>query len=251
MRNVLQPGCQSDENAKDFEFSQCPVVRRDQCGVSPRSRKPLTVARSYWRQRRKQENRGGAQGSVAREWLPRADQTVFDKAPGCQWTKPMSKKILVVDDESSIREALSKVLQAEGYEVATADNGQQAIEKFRSERIDLVLLDLGLPVKDGRDTMIWLGEVDPLLPIIIITGRSNQRELAEKMGADALMDKPLDVPRLLQTVRALTDAPMECRAKQAKEHSSFRYMTCDHELFVESMNDRFTTPYKFPEPKNH
>ena len=68
----------------------------------------------------------------------------------------MSKRILVVDDESSIREALSKVLQAEDYRVVTAENGQEAVERIKSEKIDLLLLDLGLPVKDGWDIVIWL-----------------------------------------------------------------------------------------------
>jgi DNA-binding response OmpR family regulator len=163
----------------------------------------------------------------------------------------MSKKILVVDDESSIREALSKVLLAEDYEVVSAENGQEAIEKFKSEKIDLLLLDLGLPVKDGRDTMIWLAQVNPLLPIIIITGRSKQRELAEKMGADALMEKPLDVPRLLQTIRELTNEPMECRAQHAKLHPSFRYVPCDHELFLKSLRERYATPFTFFGLKNH
>src|ERR1035437_2832108 len=154
----------------------------------------------------------------------------------------MNKKILVVDDESSIRDALSKVLQAEDYEVLAAENGQEAIEKIQSEKVDLLLLDLGLPVKDGWDIVIWLTEVNSQLPVIIITGRWNQRELAEKMGADALMDKPLDVSRLLQTIRALTNEPMERRAKRSKERASFRYVPCDHELFLKSLNDRFTTP---------
>ena len=56
----------------------------------------------------------------------------------------MKKKILVVDDESSIRESLSKVLHAEDYDVVSAENGQEAIEKFKAEKIDSPALDLGL-----------------------------------------------------------------------------------------------------------
>ena len=157
----------------------------------------------------------------------------------------MTKTILVVDDESSIRDALSKVLHAEDYEVVSAENGLEAIEKFGAEKIDLLLLDLGLPVKDGWDTLKWLAEVNPLLPVIIITGRWQQRELAEKAGADALMDKPLNVPCLLQTIRELVDEPVECRAQRAKNRTSgFRHVSCDHELFIKGLNDRFTTPYK-------
>jgi CheY-like chemotaxis protein len=160
----------------------------------------------------------------------------------------MNKRILVVDDESSIRDALRKVLQAEGYEVVSAENGLEAIEKLMSEGIDLLLLDLGLPVKDGRDTMIWLAEVNPLLPVIIITGRNNQRDLAEKLGADVLMDKPLDVPRLLQAIRELTSAPPQSRVRRGS--FGFQHVPCDNELFLKSLHERFTAPYPWPEPKN-
>jgi DNA-binding response OmpR family regulator len=156
----------------------------------------------------------------------------------------MTKRILVVDDERSIRESLCKVLQAESYELVCAENGQEAIEKFGAEKIDLLLLDLGLPVKDGWGTLAWLAEVNPLLPVIIITGRFEQRELAEQAGADALMEKPLNVLRLLQTIRELVNEPMECRAQRAKNRTSgFRYVSCDHELFREMLNARFTAPY--------
>jgi DNA-binding response OmpR family regulator len=160
----------------------------------------------------------------------------------------MCKKILVVDDESAIREALSKVLHAEGYEVVTAENGQVAIEKFKSEKMDLVLLDLGLPVKDGRDTMVWLAQVNPLVPVIIITGRWDQRELAEKMGVDALMDKPLDVPLLLETIREIVNGPMEWRARHSA--SGFQHVPCDHELFLKSLRERYTAPFIFSGLKN-
>ena len=102
-------------------------------------------------------------------------------------------------------------------------------------------------MKDGWDTLKWLAEVNPLLPIIIITGRWQQRELAEKAGADALMDKPLNVPRLLQTIRELINEPMESRAQRAKNRTSgFRHVSCDHEHFLELLRARFTTPYPCP-----
>ena len=59
----------------------------------------------------------------------------------------MKKRILVVDDDPQIRESLRKVLRAEGYEVVLAADGQQGIERFDTERMDLLLLDLNMPVK--------------------------------------------------------------------------------------------------------
>ena len=119
----------------------------------------------------------------------------------------MIKRILLVDDERSIRESLSKILGAENYEVVLAENGHEAIEKHGAQRIDLLILDLNMPVKNGWDTLEWLVKIDPVLPVVIITGRSDQRALAETAGADALMEKPLDVSLLLQTIRELMDEP--------------------------------------------
>src|SRR5437879_12023121 len=125
----------------------------------------------------------------------------------------MTKRILVVDDERSIRESLRKILRVENYEIVLAENGQEAIEKHGAERIDLLLLDLNMPVKNGWATLEWLAEVNPLLPVIIITARPNQRALAEKAGVDALMEKPLDVPLLLQTVRKLLHGSVDGRVQ--------------------------------------
>jgi DNA-binding response OmpR family regulator len=90
-----------------------------------------------------------------------------------------------------------------------------------------------------------------LLPVVIITGRSNQRALAETAGADALMEKPLDVPLLLQTIRELLTEPMESRARRANNRvSRFRYVPCDNELFRDMLLKRLDTPYPFPASKD-
>jgi DNA-binding response OmpR family regulator len=157
----------------------------------------------------------------------------------------MSERILVVDDERSIRESLSKVLRAENYEVLLANNGQDAIEKHGSGPIDLLLLDLNLPGGNGWTTLEWLAKVNPLVPVIIITGRANQRGLAEQSGADALMEKPLDVPLLLQTIRELLDEPLPSRSRRAQQRScSFRLLPCDGELFRQMLSERFTVPFR-------
>ena len=135
-------------------------------------------------------------------------------APKLQRGSAVSKTILVVDDDPGIRESLRKVLQAEGYQVALAADDREAIEKFNQERIDLVLLDLNLPVNSGWDTFGTLTAIDPLLPIIIITGRQNQFELAAATGISALMVKPLNVPLLLETVVDLLDEEPERRLKR-------------------------------------
>ena len=164
----------------------------------------------------------------------------------------MTKRILLVDDERSIRESLGKILGAENYEVVLAENGEEAIEKCRAERIDLLILDLNMPLKNAWATLERLVGINPLLPVVIITGRSNQRALAETAGADVLMEKPLDVPLLLQTVRKLLDEPPESRARRANNRApGFHCAPSDSDQFREILLKRFATPYLFPESKEH
>ena len=127
----------------------------------------------------------------------------------------MSKKVLLVDDEKSIRESLSKVLRTEGYEVVPAEDGEEAIQKLVHEPIDILVLDIGLPVKDGWATLRWLAQVNPQFPVILITGRWKQAELAEAAGVDVLMEKPLNVPQLLQHIRELLQELPEVRVGNA------------------------------------
>jgi DNA-binding response OmpR family regulator len=163
----------------------------------------------------------------------------------------MTKRILLVDDECSIRESLSKILRAENHEVVLAENGQESIAKHGDLRIDLLILDLNMPVINGWVTLEWLAAVNPLLPVIIITGRPNQRALAETAGADVLMEKPLDVPLLLQTVRELMDEPMESRAQRARNRvGGSRYLPSDNQPFSEMLLKCCLTPSLLPESKD-
>ncbi len=126
----------------------------------------------------------------------------------------MSKRILIVDDDAQIRASLRKALQAESYEVFVAADGEEGIEQFSAGPVDLLLLDLNLPVKSGWDTFERLTSLNPLVPIIIITGRRNQAEMAALAGVGALFEKPLDVPGLLRTIQDLLAEPPENHLKR-------------------------------------
>lgn len=126
----------------------------------------------------------------------------------------MKKTILIVDDDDAIRESLRKLLQAEGYDVRLAANGREGLDQFDPANVDLLLLDLNLPQKSGWDLFERFSSMNPLIPIIIITGRDNQYKLAAAAGVGALMEKPLDVPLLLQTITALLAEPAETRLKR-------------------------------------
>ena len=124
----------------------------------------------------------------------------------------MKTKVLLVDDDSSVVAALTGVLRSEGYDVIQAFDGHAALQHFHTVGgAAIVLLDLNMPVKGGWDTFEQLTAINPLLPIIIITARPDQQSLADAAGVAALMEKPLDIPLLLETMQKLLAEPPEAR----------------------------------------
>ena len=85
----------------------------------------------------------------------------------------MKTKLLFVDDDSSVAAALTVALGGEGFDVLHAFNGHQAVAIYRRIRVDIVLLDLNMPVKNGWDTFERLNSINPLLPIIITASPIN------------------------------------------------------------------------------
>ena len=116
------------------------------------------------------------------------------------------------------------MLVEEGYEVIPANDGQQALEFIASTSIDLVLLDLNMPRKNGWDTFERLSAEHPVVPVILITARPNQLFTALNAGVAALLEKPLDISVLLETIARLLVEPVETRlARLAGRDFSFRY----------------------------
>jgi DNA-binding response OmpR family regulator len=123
----------------------------------------------------------------------------------------MKKRILIADDDASVRRALGRVLEEEGYQIILAADGHEALEKFESGPVDLLVLDIGLPVRNGWNTFERITSRAPALPIVIITGKANSCDLAVAAAFGAVMEKPLDVSQLLQTMQALLAEPPEAR----------------------------------------
>lgn len=123
----------------------------------------------------------------------------------------MKKRILIADDDPSVRKALGKVLQDEGYEAVLAAESREVFEKFESGPIDLLLLDIGLPIRMGWDSFDRITRHAPALPIIVLTGKANQYDMDVAAGVGTLMEKPLDVGRLLQTAKELLAESQEVR----------------------------------------
>jgi CheY-like chemotaxis protein len=116
-------------------------------------------------------------------------------------------RVLLVDDDRSVLDALGAVIESEGFELVRAADGHEALQKFRQQPIDIVLLDLNMPVKGGWDTLERLTTINPLLPIIVITARSDAYPLALARGVAALMQKPLDILLLLESMKELLTEP--------------------------------------------
>jgi len=138
--------------------------------------------------------------------------------------RPRAKRILLVDDDATVRDSLKEVLLAEGYAVIPAENGQQALDLANHMAVNLVLLDLNMPVKNGWNTFEQLTREHPTIPIIIVTARPNQVFTAVSAGAGALMEKPVDIPVLLQAMRKLLAESAEQRlARLVGKTTDFYY----------------------------
>ena len=116
-------------------------------------------------------------------------------------------KILVIDDERSIRNTLKDILEYEKYQVDLAEDGQQGIELIRKNEYDTVLCDIKMPGMDGIEVLQKIQILVPDVPVIMISGHGNIDTAVEsiKKGAFDYIEKPLDLNRLLITIRNAMD----------------------------------------------
>ena len=112
-------------------------------------------------------------------------------------------KILVIDDQRSIRNTLKDILEYEKHEVLTAENGEEGIELFGTEKPDVVLCDIKMPNMDGIEVLQNIISLPHEAPVIMISGHGNIDTAVEaiKKGAYDFIEKPLDLNRLLVTIR--------------------------------------------------
>ena len=116
----------------------------------------------------------------------------------------MPKKILIVEDEANIRELLRLYLEREGYTVLEAENGVEGIKKWKSDKPDMLLLDVMMPVMDGWEVCKEI-RAESDVPIIMLTakGETADRVSGLEMGADDYIVKPLEMPEVIARVRAV------------------------------------------------
>ena len=112
-------------------------------------------------------------------------------------------RILIVDDEYSVRFALSEVLRKKDFATLEAGSGRDAIRILKEDDVDLVLLDLAMPEMDGIETLQEIKRIKPGVPVIIVTGRGDIAAAvrATKLGAYDFLSKPPQVERLVVTIR--------------------------------------------------
>jgi CheY-like chemotaxis protein len=114
------------------------------------------------------------------------------------------KRILLIDDDFTTRECMSVLLAAEGYRVAVACNGADALERLRGAELpDLILLDLRMPVMDGETFCEHWRQTPDLasIPLVVISGLPDAAERAARLGATACLQKPIDNVALLLRLR--------------------------------------------------
>jgi CheY-like chemotaxis protein len=122
-------------------------------------------------------------------------------------TPTRERRVLVVDDDPAIATTFSAILRGEGYEVATAGTGAEAIHLARERAFDLIVLDLVMPGMDGLATLERLRAVAPRVPVVILAADVEPAgEVAARgLGAAAVLLKPPDIAKLLTLADELTD----------------------------------------------
>ena len=141
-------------------------------------------------------------------------------------------RILIVDDEKNIRTALSRFFDLHGNSVLAVETGQEAVEQVRMNSFDCILLDLKLPDMDGIRVLEHFREIDPYVPVILLTAHGTTGKAVEaiKKGAFDFFEKPADEEKLLIAVK---NASQLFRLNQEKSES-FRELDSKYQLVGES-----------------
>ena len=116
-------------------------------------------------------------------------------------------KVLIVDDERAIRYSLKEILEMENYQVDTAENGQEGLQKAQKEKFDAIFCDIKMPEMDGTEMLAKVIEEGIETPVIMVSGHADITTAVDciKKGAFDFIEKPLDLNRILITLKNATD----------------------------------------------
>ena len=121
----------------------------------------------------------------------------------------MGRRVLLIEDEPNIIEAISFILSRDGWTVHTHADGASAMDRLRAHPPDIVILDVMLPGRSGFDILQELRQTDGFetLPVMMLTarGQAKDRELAERLGVTQFMTKPFSNAEILSSVRQLAE----------------------------------------------
>lgn len=121
----------------------------------------------------------------------------------------MGKRVLLIEDEPNIIEAISFILSRDGWTVHTHEDGETAMDKVRNQPTDLIILDVMLPGRSGFDILrdIRSDDASKTLPVMMLTarGQAKDRDLAMRLGADHFMTKPFSNQDVRDYVRKLME----------------------------------------------
>ena len=145
-----------------------------------------------------QRPRAGARPAPAAPAAPRATHHEGERP-----------RVLVVDDEASIRDLLAKTLALAEYDVDVSPDGRSALERMRMQSYDLLIADLKMPGMDGLTLIREVKQINPQLPIIIITGYSSESSAIEavNLGVAGYLTKPVGIPQVLAAAAKALGVP--------------------------------------------
>ena len=140
-------------------------------------------------------------------------------------------KILIIDDERSIRNSLKEILADEGYDVDVAENGQQGCDMVEKEKYDVIFCDIKMPVMDGVETLAKLNSMGIDAAVVMISGHADVTTAVDciKKGAFDFIEKPLDLNRILITVKNAKD-----KVHLVKETKTLKKKVYGQEMIGES-----------------
>lgn len=155
----------------------------------------------------------------------------------------MKRKLLVVEDDQAVCKALRKLLVGQGYGVLSTHRAVEALELVRKSPVDLVVLDMNLVKDDARAVLAALAEVNPRVPAVIITAECGQHDRAVALGAEALIEKPIDVPSFLETIEGIL-AQRTNSQRRPDWPNRCRYRRPGYATFVRDLAERRSAPLR-------
>jgi two-component system response regulator (stage 0 sporulation protein F) len=117
----------------------------------------------------------------------------------------MGEKVLVVDDDEGLRDLYKEELESTGYEVLTARNGREAVQRVQEDKPDLVVLDIVMPKMDGMEALGRIIGKDKMMPVILHTSHPGYQEEFMSWAADAYLVKSSDLTELKEKIRELLE----------------------------------------------